>query len=603
MSKKYLQLISLILIVFLCAVSPAGVFVSSASASALPAVKSAGTADSDNDLMEAANIGSDNDLTEASNIGSGNDLAEASNIGSDNYLPESADISGTVADGTYIPDSFSFSGGTGRLTITCEEVTVTDGKAVAELIFSSGNIAYVRSGDETFYPAEQTQKSSTYEIPVEINTDYPIIACTTAMSQPHEIEYIICIEAGTGQGINIDVSKPDIAIEGSGAVVMPEDEQDGAFEELKSEEDIISEENTAAGQRGENEEIPVIEGLEYEGRMDFSYLNCADVYYYKGGYKLIRVYDSADYLIITDNAAVPEGISSDTVIIRTPHNIYMAATGAMALFNAIGGLSSIRFSSVTADNWYVEDAANAMENGDIVYAGKYSAPDFELLVASGCDLAVESTMILHTPKIQEMLEMLGIPVFIDRSSYETHPLGRTEWVKIYGAILDLEDEADAFFKGQAGVLEELADMENTGKTVAFFYINTDGSVVVRRPSDSVPQMIRLAGGKYAMEDSEVLQDSKRSSISITMEEFYAGAVDADYLIYNASIASPVYSIEDLLDKSPLFADFRAVKEGNVWCADKYLYQATDIVGQLIMDFYHMLSDGDESRMTFLFKIK
>ena len=47
-----------------------------------------------------------------------------------------------------------------------------------------------------------------------------------------------------------------------------------------------------------------------------------------------------------------------------------------------------------------------------------------MLVDEDCDVAIESTMILHTPKVQEMIENLGIPVFIDRSSYEMHPLGR-----------------------------------------------------------------------------------------------------------------------------------------------------------------------------------
>ena len=90
----------------------------------------------------------------------------------------------------------------------------------------------------------------------------------------------------------------------------------------------------------------------------------------------------------------------------------------MALFHAMDSLDVIGFSSVTAENWYVDAAREAMEHGEIVFAGKYSAPDFELLVSQNCDLAVESTMILHTPKVQEMLEQLGIPVFIDRSSYE-----------------------------------------------------------------------------------------------------------------------------------------------------------------------------------------
>ena len=348
---------------------------------------------------------------------------------------------------------------------------------------------------------------------------------------------------------------------------------------------------------------PLLPGLAFEYQMDMTYLEGADVYYYDGGYKLIEVYNDASYLVIPEGAEVPEGIDPGIVIIHRPHNIYLAATGAMVLINAIGGIDQIRFSSLKKEGWYVDDAVTAMENGDIVYAGKYSAPDYELLISEGCDLAVESTMILHSPKIQEMLENLGIPVFIDRSSYEKHPLGRCEWVKIYGAILNLEDAAESFFEDQAEVLNDLADIENTGKTVAFFYINTNGTVVIRSPDDTVPKMIELAGGIYAVSDSLIQEKSDKSSVSLTMEEFYAACVDADYLVYNSSIAVPIYSLDDLLDKSPLFTDFKAVKEGNVWCADKYLYQATDITGQLIRDFYHMLNDEDEDQMVFLYRIE
>ena len=49
----------------------------------------------------------------------------------------------------------------------------------------------------------------------------------------------------------------------------------------------------------------------------------------------------------------------------------------------------------------------------------------------------------------------------------------------------------------------------------------------------------------------------------------------------------------------LFADFKAVKEGNVWCTGKSFYQATDIVGQMIRDIHLALTDGDPASMTFL----
>ena len=63
------------------------------------------------------------------------------------------------------------------------------------------------------------------------------------------------------------------------------------------------------------------------------------------------------------------------------------------------------------------------------------------------------------------------------------------------------------------------------------------------------------------------------------------------------------SMDELIGKSELFADFKAVKEGNVWTTGKSLYQATDIVGELIRDLNLMLTDGDASQMTFLTKVQ
>ena len=367
---------------------------------------------------------------------------------------------------------------------------------------------------------------------------------------------------------------------------------------------VLAEEEEPASEVGVFEDAvpPELYGLTFEKKMDFTYAQAVDIFYYEGGYKFFEVYDSGQYLLVPEGAQVPEGLDKSVTVIKAPlDKIYMAATASMALVAGIGGLDKVGFSSVTADNWYVQAAQDAMNAGDILFAGKYSEPDFEMLLSQGCDLAVESTMILHSPKVQEMIEKLGIPVFIDRSSYESHPLGRSEWVKVYGALLDMEEEANAFFAEQSSVMDELDDFENTGKTVAFFSLHTNGTVVVRRTEDYVPKMIELAGGVYVMDGVEALQTAKRSSVNITMEEFYSIAVNADYIVYNGTIEVPIHSVDELLAKDPLFGQFKAVQEGNVWCADKYLYQATDIVGELIRDFHHMLTDGDESKMTFIYK--
>ena len=324
----------------------------------------------------------------------------------------------------------------------------------------------------------------------------------------------------------------------------------------------------------EKVDAPEIPELTFERAMDLTYAKEFDVYYYKDGYKLIDVHEDRQYLIVPEGKEAPEGLDEDIVVIKQPvQNIYMAATATMSLFDRLDALDTISFSGLEASGWYVENAKEA----------------------------IESTMILHTPKVQEMIEELGIPVFVDYSSYEAHPLGRTEWIKLYGAMLNKEDLAESFFEDQAKVIEELKDFKNTEKTVAYFYMNSDGSVVVRKSDDYIPSMIEIAGGRYIFTDLKNA-DSNAPSVKLTMEEFYATAVDTDYLIYNGTIDGQVSSIADLESKSDLFAEFKAVKDGNVWYTGKNLYQATDTVGELIGDIHHMLTDGDESQMTFLEKM-
>ncbi len=368
-----------------------------------------------------------------------------------------------------------------------------------------------------------------------------------------------------------------------------------------AEENTEVAETDASVDTSSDHTAPEFPGLTYQSTMELSFAECFDVYYYNDGYKLLDVHDNAQYLVVPEGMEAPDGLDDSIQVLQQPlDTIYMAATSPMALFDAIGAVDSIKLSGLDASGWYIQSAADAINNGDMTFAGKYDEPDYELLVGDDCDLAVESTMILHAPKVQEMIETLGIPVFIDRSSYESQPLGRTEWIKLYGAMMNKEEEAAAFFDSQAQIIEKLKDFTNTEKTVAFFYINTSGSPVVRNPKDYISSMIDIAGGRNAFADLQ--DDSGKTSVSITMEEFYNTAVDADYLIYNTSIDASVKSLDDLMAKDSLLADFKAVKDGNVWITDNSMYQHTDTIGELINDFNLMLTGGSEEDMTFLHKL-
>ena len=272
------------------------------------------------------------------------------------------------------------------------------------------------------------------------------------------------------------------------------------------------------------------------------------------------------------------------IILQQPlDNVYLVATAAMCLVDAIGVLPSLRFTGTKAEGWHVPAAKAAMEAGDLLYAGKYSAPDYELLLAGGCDLTVQSTMVLQAPEVQEKFKELGIPMFIDMSGLESHPLGRTEWIKVYGALLGKEDEAEQVFTAQkkAGSCWWMLIRRSCG-----LFVNSNGAVVSKAAGDYIPALIGLAGGKYIGPDSRT---SNTASVTMDMETFYALAKDADYLIYNASIDAAPQNVGELLAKNELFSDFKAVKEGRVYAASGALYQSSHRFGDAVKELHSLFT--------------
>ena len=361
-----------------------------------------------------------------------------------------------------------------------------------------------------------------------------------------------------------------------------------------------------AGQDGNNgdtnDRILQIDGLTYEKSVTFDYARCLAIDQYEGGYSLVDVFDDAKYLVVPEGGSVPKELDDSIQIIQQPLNhIYLGATAVMSLFDAIDALDHVSMTALKESGWTVENAAKRMREGKLVYAGKYNTPDYELILAQGCELAIESTMIYHTPDVKEMLEELGVPVLVDRSSYESNPLGRTEWIKLYGVLTGKEEAANAFFEKQKESVAELENYSSTGKVAAFFYLTTDGKVVVRSSTDYVPSMIKMAGGVYAFDG--VVDEDGKTSVSMTMESFYEKARDADYIIYNASIDSSVKTIEDLIKKDEVLKEFKAVKNGACYTTGSSMYQRTDVIANMILDFHKVFTGQDTDQLEFLEKMK
>lgn len=334
-------------------------------------------------------------------------------------------------------------------------------------------------------------------------------------------------------------------------------------------------------------------------QLDYAQQFTADCY--EGGYTMVSIPDSGQkFLVVPQDAAEVDSLPADVTVLRQPvENIYLVSTSVMDLILHLDALDSVTLSGTKAEGWYLPEAKQAMEEGRIAYAGKYSAPDYEQILAANCSLAIQNTMILHTPEVKEQLEHFGIPVLVERSSYESGPLERMEWIKLYGILLGKEDTAEQVFAAQEAAIAPLLEQEPTGKSCAFFSLSSNNLATVRKGSDYVAKMIEMAGGTYVFSD---LTDNGNSlaTMNLPLEDFYAGAKDADVLIYNSAIEGTIASVSQLTEKFPLLSEFKAVQNGQVWCTAQSLFQQSMALADLILDMNKVFTEGTPAADTLKF---
>ena len=593
-----------------------------------------------------------------------------------------------IPDGSYWI-RVSMTGGSGRASISSPTgFYVKDGQATADIHWSSASYDYMKLDGVRYDAFTDAAGHSAMTIPVSaLNTAIPVLADTTAMSKPYEIEYQLSFDgsallpmadASMAEAHALPTDEVNRAMQ-SATTQVADAETSGSAEgsgnrTTAGEHRVAVEgdgqaENGHSGTVGESSvqwsAAPEIDGLRFisSEKNDVAEYFRLSVYEDASGakYQLLETAGGLHrYLIAPADAQVSDrksdhftaraseansankekkGDALELTVLQQPlTTTYVAASAVMAPLCDLGAVSQIRFSGLREEGWYVDEARTAMKKGSMLFAGKYSEPDYETLLREGCDLALESTMIYRSPEVIEKLSALGIPVYIDYSSYEPHVLGRLEWIRVYGALFGHEEEAQQWYQAERDRIRAIqkdaetssGEASQSGKsteksetktsrnskneassigtssgragtdttadlrpTVVYFYVNSSGQIQVRQPQDYIPELLELAGARYLAPDMKGLSGSRKSNVTVSLEDFYSSCRDADYLIYSATLDRPLSSIQELLGKNALFADFKAVKEGHVYTTDKDFYQLSDRMADFAEDVHRMLQgQGD-----------
>ena len=335
-------------------------------------------------------------------------------------------------------------------------------------------------------------------------------------------------------------------------------------------------------------------------------------------YSEIEIYDknkalSSSWLLLPEGVSGAEGVPETTQVMTAQDraNILVSSASTMSLINAMDALDKVPMT--TSDTtWYIEEIKQAIGDGTVQEVGKYNAPDYEKILTVGTEkhvtFAVFSTMIDYVPQVEEMLsQTCRIRIMRDQSSSESHPLARTEWIKVFGEIFGLRTQSDAVFDAQVKALNDTLKQiggipESERKSVLIFYTTADKSTYnVRNAEDYVTKLVSLAGGRQVAE----IGAGKSGNTKMDAETFVSTCAQADYILYNwTSGASGVEdeSLQGLIDArlGDWFKQFRAYQEGNVWRTSRDFYQKMDKMGEMVADIYQMLyGNGSSDALTYV----
>lgn len=496
-------------------------------------------------------------------------------------------------DGIY-EVSVSLKGGSGKTKIISPaKLIVKNKKQNLQIVLSSKNYDYIIV-DKKKYLNESPNEFSSFTFPIK-NTkeNLKIIANTNAMSSSHEIEYEIIFNSGisstelfesenfSNKNLENKNLKSKSAKTKTSKTKNPQKENQQNLKTQKSKTQNLNESSSVN-----------FKDLKITKKLDLTYAKEFSVDFY-GDYKLITISGKDKFFLVPENFEVPKNLPKDFTILKQPlDKTYLVSSSVIDFITTLDALDFIKFSGIKENALYIPQAKDAMQNKKILYAGKYNAPDYELLYSANCNLAIENTMIFHSPQVIEKLKELEIPVLVEKSTYENHPLGRLEWIKLYGLLFNREEIAQKFFDDENAKITSIIQNKNLKKTVVFFFITSNGSVNVRRPNDYIAKIINLSGGKYILDDLPSESENSLSTMNMQFENFYLKTMNADILIYNNTIDRNLFSMEDLLSKNEMFKDFKAYKENKIYCTQKNFFQEVTGLADFMQDLNKIFSDDD-----------
>lgn len=273
-----------------------------------------------------------------------------------------------------------------------------------------------------------------------------------------------------------------------------------------------------------------------------------------------KLYDNSDdfnsyFLTSNFDFFNKRGISQNVIKIPLKRVICMS-TGHVAYLNTLGEIGSI---IAVSGSKYInnEQIIDLIKQNKIADVGYESSLNYELILSLKPDMIFTYGVSGENNSYIDKLRQLGIPVLVLGDFNENHPLGKLEYLKLFGALFSKQHIADSIFNAKKTSYLEIKDKLSKIEKKPNVLLNAPWKETWYLPgADSyMTKLINDAG-------ANVLGAKPNTSISgsSNIEEVYRLSLSADYWL-NPNSYNTIKSLKQAL---PLFNNIKVVKEGNIY---------------------------------------
>ena len=262
------------------------------------------------------------------------------------------------------------------------------------------------------------------------------------------------------------------------------------------------------------------------------------------------------YVLVDKDSPLPDNLPHGTII-RTPvDNIIMYSTIHASIWEEMGSLEDV-VGICEPEYLTSQKAKQLLAEGKIHDCGMATTPNVEKI------MDIKGRLIVASPFENGgygQAEKLGIPIFESADYMENHPLGRVEWIKVFGMLGGKEEIADSLFK-------RTENSYNSLKQLAAGAVKKPRILSERKYGSSwfivggasyIAQMYKDAGADYIFKDN-----TDTGSVPFAFETVFDKGADTDLWVFKYAAERPM-TYSDLEEEYNPYANFAPFKNRNIY---------------------------------------